>query len=217
MTPIDITKTVGAIASAPQRLAIWIAVFLLLVLGVTGANLAIYHQGVKAGQLAERDTWENLEASRRLADQALTEEHEREMEALRQSFINHNLKVTTDHEKELVKVRTDAAADRADADRRGGLRIPAAACPASGAIAGTEATSASQRDDAGTATVRLPIAVENGLWDLANDADAVSAQLRACQSWIKGNGFYGPVATENTSLLDRMIATTNDPAEEPTP
>lgn len=214
MTPIDIAKTATTIADAPRRLGFWLVAILLLVLAIAGFGFSLYSSGVAAGKLEERATWEGMEESRELAEKELAERHRLEDEALRQKFITHNLKVTADHEKELDQVRAAAAADRADADRHGGLRIPAP--ERCSAPATTEAPGAGGRDEAGPATIRLPLEVENSLWDLVNDADAVSAQLRACQTWIRGNGFYGPVPAENPELLDRMIAAPNDPAEEPT-
>lgn len=217
MTPTDIAKTATTIADAPRRLAFWLVAILLLALALTAAGFVIYQHGVDAGQLEERATWEGMEESRQLAEQDLAERHRLEDEAQRQKFITHNLKVTADHEKELEQVHAAAAADRAAVDRNGGLRIPAPALERGGPPAATEAPGAGRRDEEGAATVRLPLEVENGLWDLVDEADAVSAQLRACQSWILGNGFYGPVPADNTELLDRMIAAPNDPAEEPTP
>jgi hypothetical protein len=42
-----------------------------------------------------------------------------------------------------------------------------------------------------------------------NQSDEVSAQLRACQSWIRSNGFYSNEPADSVPLLDRMIAAPN--------
>ena len=67
-----------------------------------------------------------------------------------------------------------------------GLRLPKTACERSSTTAETASTSGSNE----TESVRLPASIENGLFDLARQADEVNLQLSACQAWIKKNGFY---------------------------
>ena len=67
-----------------------------------------------------------------------------------------------------------------------GLRLPKTACERSSTTTETASTSGSNE----TESVRLPASIENGLFDLARQADEVNLQLSACQAWIKKNGFY---------------------------
>jgi hypothetical protein len=58
--------------------------------------------------------------------------------------------------------------------------------------AGQADTAGDERNhEAAAGTVRLPITLENNLFDLADDADEIVEQARACQQWIKQHGFYG--------------------------
>lgn len=211
-------KDVAGVASAgmtiQSRLILFVAVIVLA--GLAALALASHYEG--KGRTLERAEWLEKEGKRDLADAALIRKHEAEMSALEQTHRLIERKTTHDHQTELATLRSDRAADRAAADRAGGLRIPAPTCPAGSTVAGTEAPGAGGRDDApGAGTVRLPHEVENDLWAIADDADEVSAQLRACQSWVRANGFYGPATTESGALLDRMIASPNqpNPPEEP--
>jgi hypothetical protein len=212
-----------------QRTLLWCVLGLALVLlaawritaRVDDAIEAARTAGHTAGQLEERATWQGLEDERAAAAQLVLEQHEADLEAERKRNIETNLKVSHDHENEIDALRAARAADRAAFDRAGGLRIPApatAACagaPGDRPGAGAEAPGTSGRDDPGAATIRLPQQVENDLWSIVDDADEVSSQLRACQGWIRTNGFYGPKPTDSRQLLDRMIAAPNQPAEEP--
>jgi len=94
-------------------------------------------------------------------------------------------KVTKNHAAELETIRAAYAAPI------GGLRITANACasltPASG-----PAPSASRPDGNPPATVAIPADVERRLFDLARQADEVTAVARGLQEWVKANGFYGP-------------------------
>jgi hypothetical protein len=119
------------------------------------------------------------------------------------------------HEQELAQLRLERDADRAAVDNAGGLRISASACPAARPAAAPEAAGASGRNEASPATVRLPQSVEDGLWRLADDADEVSAQLRACQGWIRSNNFYGPVNDSNRQLLVKIAGDNNSSEARP--
>lgn len=188
-------------------------VIAVLVLG--GAAWTIHSDGKESGAAEVQAKWDASERGHQLAETAARRKHDDDMAALSLKHLNINLKVSDDHEKELHTLRLERDADRSAVDRAGGLRIPAPACHHP--VAATEAASAGGRDEASAATVRLPQQVENNLWALADDADEVSAQLRSCQAWIRNNGFYGPIPAETLSLLDRMIAEPNQPAEEPAP
>lgn len=179
----------------------------LAILAIGAALWIVYDAGHDAGELGERSAWQKKEGERlkleaereRLAGEAHTKlllEHADAMAALSRKHHETNLKVSNDYEEELAQLRRERDADRALVDLAGGLRIPAPAanCPG-GAVAGTEAASIAGRDEASPGTIRLPLALENSLWALVDDADQVSAQLRSCQSWIRENGFYGPPST----------------------
>lgn len=193
---------------------------LLLVLAIIGALCFTYGAGHDAGAAAVQKKWDTAELGHTLAGETARRVYNERLEAQRLANIATNLKVSEEHEKELVQLRLERDLDRLRIDRAGGLRIPAPACPSGrpvGGTAGAEAPGAGGRDEAGAGTVRLPLETENSLWALVDDADEVSAQLRSCQQWIKRNGFYGPEPADSVQLLDRMIAAPNHPAEEPTP
>lgn len=191
---------------------------LLGVLALAGALWAVYDVGHDAGAAATQREWNKAEEAHRTAGDAARATYNARLEAERLANLKTNLKVSEEHEKELVLLRRQADADRLRIDRLGGLRIPAPACPSNrpvGGTAGTEAAGAGEPDAPGSAaTIRLPLETENSLWALVDDADRVSAQLRSCQAWIRHNGFYGPEVTDSPLLLDRMIAAPNPHAEE---
>lgn len=195
-----------------QRAVIGAIIGALILLG---AAWLLYDTGHDAGAASVQADWDKAERGHRLAADKLRAKHDKDMQDLATKYININLKVSEDHEKELRTLRLARDADRRAIDRAGGLRISAAACHPAAATAQT--ADAGQRDEAGATTIRLPQQVENDLWALADDADEVSAQLRACQDWGRMHGFYGAETTESTVLIDRMIAAPNHPAEEPTP
>lgn len=93
-------------------------------------------------------------------------------------------------EAELKKEKADNAKRKkadADAARAGGLvlRVPASVCGGTDGDRGAApalGTAAPVRD--GGPTVELPRQVTADLFDLANDADAVADQLRACQQVV---------------------------------
>jgi hypothetical protein len=205
----DITAVVEGGMDLRARLILWLGASILLLV----AGIAFAHHFEQRGRTLERAGWVKKEADERAADLALTRKHEADMQALRDHQLFLERKTSEDHEQELAQVRAAAAADRADADRRGGLRIPAPPCTAGTAVAGTETPSPGRRDETGTPTVRLPQQVENDLWALADDADEVSAQLRACQGWIRDNEFYGDNSDRYQRLLGRMIPWQNKQEE----
>lgn len=204
-----VTDVATAGASVRLRLMLWLVGLVALI--VTG--LALVAWGEHRGAKLERADWLKKE-QQRLKDQTLLlRNHAAEVAALTLKHNLTNLKVTTDHEKELDALRRDRAADRAAFDRAGGLRIDRAVCDSPAGQA--EAPGAGGRDEAGAGTVRLPYQVESDLWAIVNDADEVSAQLRSCQAWIVDNGFYGPAPAESPPLLDRMVSSQNQDPEAP--
>jgi hypothetical protein len=206
---MDIIKDIEGVAQAGMdirtRLIIVLAVVLALgALAAYGAN----HFEAK-GRALERADWLAKQVREQQADAALVARHDADMRAIEDKHQQIERTTSEKHEQELAQLRRERDADRRRADAAGGLRIPAPACPAGSTVAGTEAASAGGRDAAGPGTVRLPQQVENDLWVIADDADEVSAQLRACQGWILANGFYGPQNSAWHELLGRIDAIGN--------
>lgn len=196
-----------------QRGLLKLTIFMLVLMG---AAWALYSNGFEAGAAHVQADWNREQLVRSRAESTLLRKHAEDIGKQAKLYRDINLKVSQDHENELQTLRLARDLDRAAIDRAGGLRIPAPACP-DPAAAPAKTNGASGRDEVGTGTVRLPREVENRLWALADDADEVSAQLRSCQAWIRDNGFYGPIPSDSTQLLDRMIAAPNQITEEPTP
>lgn len=210
----EILKDIENVAAAGSNMR----ARLLLVVGVVivGAllGLGVAHHFEDKGRQLERAGWLKKEAAERTADLALVRKHDVDMRALDARHHQIERETSEKHETELAQLRRDRDADRRRADAAGGLRIPAAACPTGGIVAGTEAASAGGRDETGAGTVRLPQQIEDDLWTLANDADEVSGQLRACQGWIVSNEFYGPYISKSHQLLGNMIGPPNKQPED---
>lgn len=98
---------------------------------------------------------------------------------------------SAEYEKALkVQDRTHAAGV-ADIRHAGGLRIPAAACPARPAAAGSEAAGTGRPDEGAAASVELPERTQERLFALTLRAGQLTEQLIALQGWVRSNGFYG--------------------------
>jgi hypothetical protein len=197
---MNLEKDLEAVADVRTRLILCLAAAVALIL----VGLVLVAWSEHRGAELERAGWLKKEAQRQADTADLLRKHAAEVAALTEQYHLNNMKVSDDHEKELEALRRDRAADRAAFDRAGGLRVTRAVCDRPAGQA--EAPGAGGRDEAGAGTVRLPEPVENDLWALADDADEVSAQLRACQAWIVTNGFYGPKPAVSTPLLDRMVS-----------
>lgn len=149
-----------------------------------------HHAGSESGRDAERALWLKQEGARKDAMIAAVAADTASRAAIQAKQNQTNVKVSTAHENEIEQGRTGAIADRAAADRAGGLRIPAPArrdCHAPT----TQAANAVELDEEAAPTVRLPREVEDDLWAAYEEADALSAQIRAMQDWALANGFYG--------------------------
>jgi hypothetical protein len=204
---MNLEKDLEAVADVRTRLILWLAAVMAIII----AGIVLVAWAEHRGAMLERAGWEKKETQRQKDTADLLRKHAAEVAALTEQYHLNNLKVSFDHENELEALRRDRAADRLAFDRAGGLRIPRAVCnPPAGQA---EAPGAGGRDDAGAATVRLPESVENDLWALADRADEVSAQLRACQAWIVANGFYGQKPAESSPLLDRMVSSQKTDSE----
>lgn len=91
-----------------------------------------------------------------------------------------------DYEKKLADAKAQSNRDRASI-RDGALKLRIATeriCPGGGAASEAGSTPG-ERD--GPATVELPQQITSDLFDLANDADQVADQLRACQGVIQSD------------------------------
>lgn len=172
---------------------------------------------VNAQLAVERIGWAKKDAAERATDLALERKHQADMQDLRDHQQLIERQTSEKHETELAQLRRDRDADRRRADAAGGLRIAAPGAPAcapGSAVAGPEAAGTGGRDEpASTGTVRLPERIENDLWAAADAADEVSAQLRACQGWIRANGFYGSKDAETSALPYGTIAAPNQSSE----
>lgn len=210
----DIVKDIEAVATAGMGIQTKLVLVLgaATVISLAGFGLANHFEA--RGRALERAGWVEKEAKERAADVQLLRDHAADIQQLQDHFADIARKTSEDYETELAQLRLERDADRRRVDAAGGLRIPAPACAAGGAVAGPEAAGAGGRDEASASTVRLPEQVENDLWDIADTADQVSAQLRACQSWIRANGFYGPAPAVSTPLLDRMVSFKNHDGED---
>lgn len=115
------------------------------------------------------------------ASKLALKQRELEIESLKVQHEATNKIVIADYEARLSALDVKYRAAKSI-----GLRLPKTACERSATTAETTGTSGSNE----TESVRLPASIENGLFDLARQADQVNIQLSACQAWIKKNGFY---------------------------
>ncbi len=132
------------------------------------------------GRSVVQGRWDKERIARAAADQALIDVRTESNRMLARAQATTNLKVENDLQKALASADARVAAARA-----GGLRF-AGTCAAAGPA---PADGAGGSDGASTATVRLPDQVANDLFDLAGDADKIMEQARACQAWIREQGF----------------------------
>lgn len=170
----------------------------LFVLACIGFEWGAHHYEAR-GRTLERAEWLKKQVDWDKATAKLVADNEQHNRAVAADNQAKERKTSEIHEQELAKLASVAAAARRRADAAGGLRISANVCPATSSPAGgTEAAGASGRDEAGAGTVALPADLQDSLWALVNEADQTSAQLRACQGWIRLNGFYGAPHDEPT-------------------
>ena len=115
------------------------------------------------------------------ASKLALKQRELEIESLKVQHEATNKIITADYEARLSALDVKYRAAQSI-----GLRLPKVACERSATAAETTSTSGSNEAE----SVRLPDSIENGLFNLARQADEVNLQLSACQAWIKKNGFY---------------------------
>ncbi len=132
------------------------------------------------GRSVVQGKWNKADAARAADDKAAFDVRTESNRMLARAQAATNTRV----ENELQKAWASADA-RIAAARAGGLRF-AGTCEAAGP-ATTDGTGG--RDGAAAGTVRLPDQVASDLFTLAGDADKVMEQARACQAWIREQGF----------------------------
>jgi hypothetical protein len=179
---------------ALERLLIVSAVIILVLFGA-------YRMGYSNGVKYEKGVWDQREQGYKNAELHLRHEHMKNVQRILDTHQQTNLKNHHDHETALTKVRVDLTAARAESKRLGGLRIAVPSCPGDRTWAIAQATSTSQRDEATTTTIALPERIEEDLWTVVGHADEIVEQARACQAWIRDNGFYGELA-QNPAKAD---------------
>lgn len=139
---------------------------------------------------AEREEKENdariAENNRQVAELARMAE---ESNAILQKQRENNVKVATDHEKQIAKLQTVINDTNAKLAKSGWLRVSRSICdqlPSDTA----KATSDGNNDEGTTTTIQLPQRITDDLLKLADRCDAIVEQSREAQEWAKINGFY---------------------------
>lgn len=153
-----------------------------------------YSNGYDGGEAVQKAASAKVQQALSDANATLRDKHAKKISELTKANNEINVLNAKSHERQLQALRTDLVSARRDADQRGGLRISAEACTGSGLKHGsttTETTSAIEHYASTARTIKLPDRVEEGLWSLSIRADTVVEQARACQNWIKAQGFYG--------------------------
>lgn len=173
----------------------------LIVLASLGIEAGISHFEEKGRQL-ERATWLQKQVDWNKAKAKLIADNEAKNKQVLADNEAKRRKTSALHEQEITKVRGDLDRARRDIAGRGGLRIPAPACPNTGAAGpGAETPGTSGRDEAGPITIALPPGTEDSIWSIVNEAESIASQLRACQGWIRLNGFYGETSHDEPNKL----------------
>lgn len=168
---------------------------LLAKIGVLSAFLiGVYVTGHHQGAKGVQSDWDASKAQFIDAQSKLIQEHAKEIEALRQKQDQTNIQVSEDHEKAITEIQKKHDADLAAVRASGGLRLPRSVC--NPAVTRTEAPGDSGHHEDVADTIALPDKIANDLFDFAADADRTTEIARACQNWIRQNGFYGTVHTQ---------------------
>jgi len=163
---------------------------LIIKIGLIGVLFAaVFGYGHHLGSKGVQARWDSEKAQTTIAIAKLKDENEKHNAEILAQHQADNVKVSQDHEQALQAVTQKYNTDLAAIKSRGGLRIPVSACSSS-TTTGTKATSDSGRNEDSTGTIALPEQITNDLFSFANEADEVTEQLRACQSWIVRSGFY---------------------------
>lgn len=171
-----------------ESLSLKIIGALLLVSAIFGYGLHLGAQGVQAKW--DHDKLEVAQAAATYAA-AVTAANEKHVAEVVAANNRNSLEVSHEHQNVVNQLNDKLVRARAN-QHSGGLRISRSVCatPTSGA-AGPKATSAIGRDDDVAGTVALPDRTAGDLLLLADEADRVTEVARACQNWVRKNGFYG--------------------------
>lgn len=159
---------------------------LVALVALMAAGVGIHMHGVSQGKKLERADWQAKELVRQQDEKDAILDRIADNERVQRDNDAKNRKVSDDYENRMAVLRKsrDAARAARDANPADGLRIDRAAGQA-------ETAGDRRRDEAAAAYVLIPAETERRLFDLADDADEIVEQARACQNWIKTHGFYG--------------------------
>lgn len=152
--------------------------------------LGVYGFGHHEGENAVQARWNASKAAFEQSKAKLVAEHGKEIADLRAEQDATNRKVSQDHEAALQKQVRNYEDRIAAINAHGGLRVSASICPGSVATTTKTASDSGHNEDL-TGTVKLPDQIANDLFSEARRADEIVEQLRSCQAWIVGQGFYG--------------------------
>lgn len=160
----------------------WIILAIVIAFVMQGIVIGKWQN--KVGHTEERVEWQAKEVVQVTAANAAIKRINDEARSKEQAHVDAMAALAAQLAKERASNDARRKADAA-AIRDGALKLRIATssiCPDSGA-AGPPRPAASGSDAA--ATVELPQQITRDLFDLANDADQVADQLRACQTIIK--------------------------------
>ncbi len=158
----------------------WIAAAALIAALTIAYNLhvnGLIHKAVDRAVLERDDQWRSKE-------QEAIEKAKAEAKATEEAHAKALGVIQTKYQKEIADAKSQR--DRDVANARSGslsLRVPAR-CPSAADVSG--AASPAPGGD-GSATVELPRETTASLFSIANDANAVADQLRACQAVIQSD------------------------------
>ncbi|MES2729930.1 MAG: lysis system i-spanin subunit Rz [Pseudomonadota bacterium] len=158
--------------------------------GMAAFVIAVYAFGHHQGAKGIQGDWDASKAKVLADQQGALLSHLEAMDAARKAQEETTIKVSEDYERALNEVKEKHDADLLAVRRAGGLRVPRSICN-SPAAAASETTSNSSGDADTTGTVSLPETITNDLFSEAKRADEVAEIARACQSWIRQQGYYG--------------------------
>ncbi len=150
--------------------------------------LAVFMSGHRMGAKGIQADWDAYKVKAIAAQDkriAENEQHNADVQAMHDAY---NVKVATDHEASIVALNKKYDADVAAVRAAGGLRIPRTVC--NRVETGTETASDGGHHEDASATVELPREIEDNLFSEAKRADEIVEHARACQSWIRQNGFF---------------------------
>lgn len=164
----------------------------LLLLAKIGFLVALlvgaFASGHRSGARGVQADWDSEKAQMIVARNQLILENQIHNAQVQAKHDEINIKVSEDHEKALNDQSKKYAVEIAAVRAAGGLRIPKSVCNSN--ATGTETNSDGGHNDDVAGTVQLPAEIERNLFSEAERADKIVEQARACQSWIRQNGFY---------------------------